>query len=1160
METPHNATIVKPAVLSAPTRVSAVLSAWRYLAGKTLTILITIFLAVLITMVIVDVPADLGGGLKISPFQMRLESQIDEVIQISDYNGLIPRDANGQPLQAEVNAIKERLGSEAGLDLPYLPRYLLWAYKALTFNWGELDPAYLSELGVKDNPQPNVILQSLPNTLLLVGTAYLLVFLLGMPFSLYLARHYGGWLDRTMTVLSPISSVPSWVFAMLLITVLAVQFHWLPVSGMFDFYKPTEPIPYVLALLKHMVLPVTALVLSLLFQLVYTWRTFFIIYSEEDYVDLARAKGLDTHQLENRYILRPALPYIITSFATSLIGFWQLTIALERVFTWPGIGSLYLDVLPDFHKDQMQVGDLMIVVQIVVTFAYLLGVLAILLDLAYVIVDPRIHLTPASNTAQTNARIKRNRAQWEAFFVWIKGTGARLAKPSVSPPTKTSLSLDHLMRNLHESAREFRERIYLFVEQLRLYPSAIFGFTVILLLIAGSLYALIALPYEKIGLDYSQNRATGRNLRPRTAAPAWLNLFRTTPELSSLLIDENSSEVAVARETLENGWVQKTVTYEFDYRYKEVPSDLFLYLDSIYQSKIPFISLEWMTPDGRTIPLKPKAMGGTENYDLQTGINIRSLLMEHPEWKNWFVTDGQYPTPAYKLLFAKPGSKEMVPQQGTYRLKIISLLFEEKSDVQAQLAILGQVYGPAGTDYWRRDLLVPLLWGMPLSLMIGFMGTFITALIAMLLPAIGVWFGGWLDTTIQRLTEINMVLPGLAIASIVYALHGVQIWIILAVVVVLNALGAPIKSFRSAFLQAKEAPYIEMARSYGASNFRIITRYLVPRILPVLIPYLVMQIPTFIFLEATLGFFRIRTVYPSWGRIIYEGLAQGALYGSPFWVLEPIFLLLLTGLAFAMLGLALERILNPRVISDVPLLASKSKQEPVQPENHERYTTVSRRNRKLLAGVMAALLMIAILLPSNSGKTLASVFMSYFDPSQKPSPKNPNRELLTKRPAPTVTALAIGTTIPSMELSSTPTVLLSPTSIAIATSTGVELSLTPIPTDARPVTYRLQRGEYPYCIARRFNVDPGELLALNGLLSSQTFYAGTVLQIPQTGNPYPGERRQKIHPAPYTVSGSSETIYTVACQFGDVDPLGIAQANNLSVDSVLYGGQQLNIP
>jgi peptide/nickel transport system permease protein len=276
-------------------------------------------------------------------------------------------------------------------------------------------------------------------------------------------------------------------------------------------------------------------------------------------------------------------------------------------------------------------------------------------------------------------------------------------------------------------------------------------------------------------------------------------------------------------------------------------------------------------------------MGGEVNYDLDAEVNVQRLLLEHPEWEAWVSADGPYPTPAYQLLFARPGSEEPIPQHGKYQLTVTSLLFEEESDVHSQLVILGQVYGVAGTDYWRQDLLLPLLWGMPLSLMIGFLGAVILILIAVILPAIGVWYGGWLDTAIQRLTEINMVLPGLAIAAVAYGLHGVHIWVILAVVVVaLNALGAPIKSFRSALLQAKEAPYIEMARSYGASSSRIIFRYLIPRILPTLIPYLVMQIPSFIFLEATLGFFRIRAVYPSWGKIIHEALTRSELYGSSF--------------------------------------------------------------------------------------------------------------------------------------------------------------------------------------------------------------------------------------------------------------------------------------
>ncbi len=913
MDTVQGAPTIRP-VASAPTRLWTFFSAVRYLTGKALTILVTIFVGVFLTMLIVNYPVGIGTTIGKSPFEMRLEGQIYSVLQSSVYHGIIPTGADGYPVQAEWDALQVKLSDEAGLNLPALPRYLLWTYKALTFNWGELDTGYQPNIkrSIREWVTSNAVLQYLPNTLLLVGTAYLLVFLIGMPFSLYLARHYGGWWDRLLSILSPISSVPSWVFAILLVTIFAVQLHLLPVAGMSGFYKPTEPGAYILDLLKHMVLPVMALVLSLLFQLVYTWRTFLILYSEEDYVDLARAKGLNAHLLEKQYILKPALPYIITSFATSLIGFWQLTVALEKIFAWPGIGALYIEALPNYWHENMEIGDLMIVIQIVVTFSYLLGILVFLLDLAYVIVDPRIHLIPKSNLTQNPAQTKTRRGR--GSFAWMRENASGLAQPVRGPVKRRVASRKQLFRSMRESMRELRERMRLFIQQLRMYPSAIFGLAVITFLMGGSLYALIALPYEKIGQEYDQNRSTGRNLRPRTAAPMWLNVFNSPPLLSTLILGEKSDNVHVSMHTLDNGWLEKTTTIQFDYPYKEIPSDVFLYLDSQYAEKIPFISFEWTTPNGRVIDLKPRAMGGENNYDLQSGSFTRKLLLANPEWKNWFVTEGQYPTPAYQLLFAVPGSSEPVPQRGRYQLKITSLLFEDGSDVHAQLVLLGQVYGLAGTDYWRRDLIVPLFWGMPFTLLVGFVGTFITTLVAMLLPAIGVWFGGALDNFIQRLTEVNMVLPGLAIAVLVNALLGVNVWIILGIIVVLNALGAPIKSFRSAFLQAKEAPYVEMAQSYGASNSRIIVRYLIPRILPILIPNLVAQIPSFIFLEATLGFFNIRSSYPSWGRIIYEGLSRGALYGSPYWVLEPIFLLLLTGLAFAMLGSALERILNPRII------------------------------------------------------------------------------------------------------------------------------------------------------------------------------------------------------------------------------------------------------
>ena len=111
----------------------------------------------------------------------------------------------------------------------------------------------------------------------------------------------------------------------------------------------------------------------------------------------------------------------------------------------------------------------------------------------------------------------------------------------------------------------------------------------------------------------------------------------------------------------------------------------------------------------------------------------------------------------------------------------------------------------------------------------------------------------------------------------------------------------------------------------------------------------------------------------------------------------------------------------------------------------------------------------------------------------------------------------------------------------------------------RPATYTLQSGEFPYCIARRFNVNPEQLLAANGLSDGQLLYPGKTLTIPQTGT-FPGDRMLRNHPTTHTVASSGETLYSVACHYGDVDPSAIASANNLSVGASLTAGQTLSIP
>lgn len=138
----------------------------------------------------------------------------------------------------------------------------------------------------------------------------------------------------------------------------------------------------------------------------------------------------------------------------------------------------------------------------------------------------------------------------------------------------------------------------------------------------------------------------------------------------------------------------------------------------------------------------------------------------------------------------------------------------------------------------------------------------------------------------------------------------------------------------------------------------------------------------------------------------------------------------------------------------------------------------------------------------------------------------------------------------------TPTVTpdLSPTPEPTAT-------LTPAPTSesAAPNTYTLHEGEWPYCLARRFDIDPDALLAANNISNSTELSVGTVINIPTTAGSFGGNRALRSHPTTYTAS-SVDTFYSIACQFGDVWPEHIAEANGQKVDYEPSAGEQLHIP
>jgi len=435
-----------------------------------------------------------------------------------------------------------------------------------------------------------------------------------------------------------------------------------------------------------------------------------------------------------------------------------------------------------------------------------------------------------------------------------------------------------------------------FREILR-YPSAIAGVTLIILLLVVSAYAVIKIPYSQaIYLWRGGEDVWGAN--PKFAPPAWFNFFSSKKMPLSFAVStaDGTMTKTITAGAQNTGTVN--ISYSFDFQYDGYPQEMLINFDSKYAQKQPFVSINWVTPDGRNIRID------------NLGISQQQTLRFSQDQQFLQGLNGQDPMQA---LFNDPKTNKIL--KGKYQVQIIGVTFEQGSDINTQFFFQGQVYGLAGTDQYRRDLMVALLWGTPVALAFGLLASIGTLVTTMIIAAIGTWYGGWIDALIQRITEINLVLPYLAILIMVGTFYSHSIWVILGVTILLSIFTGSIKSYRAIFVQVKESMFIEAARSYGASDARIIFLYLIPRMIPLLIPGLVSSVPAFVFLESTLAILGLGDpVLPTWGKIIDDAFTNGALYkGYYYWILEPAVLLMITGLSFAMLGFALDRIFNPRL-------------------------------------------------------------------------------------------------------------------------------------------------------------------------------------------------------------------------------------------------------
>lgn len=344
----------------------------RYAVTRGAALLVTVVAGVYLTILIANM-----GGYVDEIRRGQIWEQAALYVQAVPELAQLPPDQRRKLIEERVKVLEQSMG----LDRPFMVRSFTYLSNALTLNLG------LAEHLTSDSGSRQVrliLLERLAPTLVLFATAQLILFFVSVSVALFLSRRYGSFLDRAVVALAPTSAAPSWFYGLFLILIFAAVLRVLPFGGMVEAPPPEDPVRYASSLLRHLVLPVSAIVLGAIFQTIYYWRTFFLIYSSEDYVEMARAKGLPSGVIERRYILRPTLPTLITSFALTIIGLWTGAIVLETIFNWPGLGRLLYRAIG--------LVDTPVIVGSVVIYAYLLALTVFLLDIVYAIVDPRVRV------------------------------------------------------------------------------------------------------------------------------------------------------------------------------------------------------------------------------------------------------------------------------------------------------------------------------------------------------------------------------------------------------------------------------------------------------------------------------------------------------------------------------------------------------------------------------------------------------------------------------------------------------------------------------------------------------------------------------------------------------------------------------------------------
>jgi len=386
-----------------------------------------------------------------------------------------------------------------------------------------------------------------------------------------------------------------------------------------------------------------------------------------------------------------------------------------------------------------------------------------------------------------------------------------------------------------------------------------------------------------------------------------------------------------------NGGQTRLYRVEIAHPYKQPPDFLSLTIQEVsYYVRPPLFTVSLLRPDGKTILLyrySPSAPRPGEeppyvrhresphrvNLGADSRVRSQVAVFLRREYGLAFSAD-ELRGRLMEVLFGEPlpDAREagFRPLLGRYVLEIRVDVSDERDRIESLKVVRGgEAFGLMGTDNLGRDLAQGLLFGFPVSLIIGILTSVLATFIGASLGIMSGYLGGRVDLLIQRSADVINNIPGLPLLIFLVFIFGSKLFLVIIPVIVFFSWPGLAIIVRSMVLQLREGQLVEAEKSLGATRWRIMFRHILPQVGPYLLAQLIFFAPSAILSEATLSFLGLGDPsLPTWGQMLERAFRTGAVYrGYWWWVVPPGLLIVVTAVAFMLIALALEPIANPRL-------------------------------------------------------------------------------------------------------------------------------------------------------------------------------------------------------------------------------------------------------